>query len=354
MRLIKHQLRNNEGEITIVPESLDDLWHLKYVLEKGDLVFAVTFRKVETATDKLRPEKAEKRPIRLGIRLERVEFHKFANRLRLHGVIEQGIDVGNHHTFNIEQNSELSIIKSWKRDQIERINEAVRASNQPRVAIATIEDGEAIFGVVKQYGVEETANIKGSRGKKEGGDPRGEFFEEVLQKLELLAANVETIVIAGPGFTKDDFIAYVKQKKPDLEKKFLVEDTSSIGTSGFQEVFKRGAIDRILQKSRITQEALLIEKLLGEIARDKGKVAYGLAEVRRAMEYGAIDTLLIVDETLRAEREKEAGLQVQEIEAMLKSVEKARGNIVIFSSEFEPGKRLQALGGVAALLRFRI
>lgn len=352
MRIVKHQLRNQEGEIAIVPESLDDLWHLKYVLEKGDLVFATTFRRAEAPADKLRPEKAEKRPVRLGIRLESAEFHKFANRLRLHGVIEQGIDIGSHHTLNIEPDSELSIIKGWKKDQIERINEAVRASNQPRVAIVTVEDGEAVFGVVKQYGVEEVANVKGSRGKREGGDPRGEFFREVLEKLDLLAPSVEAVVIAGPGFTKDDFIAYVKQHKQELAGKFVVEDIASIGTSGFQEVFRRGAIDRILHQSRITQEAVLIEKLLQEIASERGKVAYGLAEVKKASEYGAIETLLIVDETLRAAREREASNQ--EIEGLLRSVEKAQGKVVIFSSEFEPGRRLQALGGIAALLRFRI
>ncbi|MEM2933538.1 MAG: mRNA surveillance protein pelota [Methanocellales archaeon] len=350
MRIVKHRLKNQEGEITVVPESLDDLWHLKYVLEKGDLIYADTMRRSEVPADKLRPEKAEKRPVRLGLRLENIEFHKFTNRLRLQGIIEQGVDIGSYHTINIEPNSELSIVKKWEKDQIERLNEAVRTSNQPKVAIITIEEGEAVFGLVKQYGVEEFTYVKGSRGKREGGDPRGEFFGEVLEKLDLLAA-AEVFVIAGPGFTKKDFIAYVKERKPELASKFVVEDTSSIGTSGFQEVFRRGAIDRILRHSRITQEAILFEKLLQEIAREgKGKAAYGMAEVIKASEYGAIETLLIVDETLREAR----GSEEKKVEELLRSVEKAQGRIVIFSSEFEPGKRLQALGGIAALLRFRV
>lgn len=349
MRIVKYQLRDLEGEIAVVPESLDDLWHLKYVLERGDLIYAYTTRKIDLPMDKLRPEKAEKRPVRLGVRLENIELHKFANRLRLHGVIEQGVDIGSYHTINIEPYVELSIIKKWKKDQIERLNEAVRTSNQPKIAIITIEDGEATFGLVKQYTVEEIAHVKGYGGKREGGDPRGEFFSEVLEKLNLLAGSAEVFVIAGPGFTKKDFIAYVKERKPEVVDKFVVEDTSSIGTSGFQEVLRRGAVDRILKHSRITQEAILIEKLLREIAREEGKAAYGLSEVIKASEYGAIETLLIVDETLRAARENG-----EKIEELLKSVEKAQGKIVIFSSEFEPGRRLQALGGVAALLRFKI
>jgi protein pelota len=39
---------------------------------------------------------------------------------------------------------------------------------------------------------------------------------------------------------------------------------------------------------------------------------------------------------------------------MLEEAERQRGEVVIFSTEFEPGKRLRALGGIAALLRFGI
>ena len=39
---------------------------------------------------------------------------------------------------------------------------------------------------------------------------------------------------------------------------------------------------------------------------------------------------------------------------MLEDVERERGKIVVFSTEFEPRKRLNALGGIAALLRSKI
>ncbi|MDY6959574.1 MAG: mRNA surveillance protein Pelota, partial [Halobacteriota archaeon] len=35
-------------------------------------------------------------------------------------------------------------------------------------------------------------------------------------------------------------------------------------------------------------------------------------------------------------------------------VEASRGKIVIFSTEFEPGKRLLSLGGIAAILRYKV
>ena len=151
MRVLKRNLRGGDGEISILAETLDDLWHLKYIIEKGDLVFAVTKRKADAATDKLRPEKVEKKVIRLGVRVESLEFHKFSNRLRVHGVIEYGMDIGSHHTLNIEEATELSIVKVWKKDQLERIDEAEAASRRPSVIIVAVEEGDADIGLVRHY-----------------------------------------------------------------------------------------------------------------------------------------------------------------------------------------------------------
>jgi len=335
-----------EGEISLLAETLDDLWHLKYIIEKGDLVFTVTKRKADIATDKLRPEKAEKKTVRLGVRVENLEFHKFSNRLRVHGVIEHGIDVGYHHTFNIEEGTELSIIKSWKKDQLERIEEAEIASKRPSVIIVAMEEGDADIGLVRHYGVEIYSHITQSSGKREG-NLRNIFFQEVLEQLMHAISGSESIVLSGPGFTKEDFFKFVQQKEPDLASKIVFEDTASIGMSGFQEVLRRGAVDRIMEQSRIAREAKLIDELLKEIAID-GKVAYGLSEVKMALDYGAIEILLICDELLREEREK------GEIDTFLQAVEQSQGSIVVFSTAFEPGQKLLALGGIASLLRFKI
>lgn len=346
MKIVKKELRFNEGEISLVTESLDDLWHLKYILEPGDLVYAFTKRRIEGATDKLRPEKADKKTVRLGITVEKVEFHKFSNRLRVHGTIKDGIDAGAYHTLNIEEGTNISIIKKWKNDQLERIKEARIASLRPKVIIATIEEGEASIGMVRQFGVEESSSLRQSLGKGEG-NRRNEFFGELASQLKWAAEKVDAVILAGPGFTKEDFLEFLRTREPELAKKIVLEDTSSIGVSGFQEVLRRGAVDRIMQESRIGREAKLIEELIKEISIN-GKAAYGMDDVRNAESLGAIETLLITDELLRTEREGGP------IDEFLKDIEHAQGRIVVFSTEFEPGKRLESLGGIAALLRFRV
>jgi protein pelota len=338
MIIVEESFKGRKGEVKLIPENLDDLWHLKYIIEPKDIVFSWT-KRIRESQDKLRSDK-EKVTVRLGVEVEKVEFHKFANRLRITGKIVAGVEDSGYHTLNITVGKELSIIKeNWKDEQLKRLREAVK--KKPETIIVTIEEGEAVVGVVRDWGVEECFDVKRSYGKE--SSERIAFFSEIVRQLESM--EFKYLVIAGPGFTKEDFAKFVKEEKPDW--KIITCDTSAIGVRGFMEVLKRGVLSRIVGEIRLAEEAEYIEKLLERIAKDD-KVAYGLDEVKKAYDYGAIEVLLIVDEFLKGQREK------WDIDEFLRSVEAMGGKIVIMSSEFEPGKMLMSLGGIASLLRFSI
>ena len=343
MRVLKKSLKGMEGEIALLAESLDDLWHLKHLVEPGNLVFAQTFRKIAPVTDKARPEKVERKPVRLGIHVEEVEFHIYSNWLRIHGIIKFGMDVGSYHTLNIEVGSDLSIIKRWRIDQLKRIEEAVAESSRPKVVLALIEEGEATLGVLRQFGVQTVSELRAGSGKGECEDRRGEFLRVVADEVARTAGADAHIIIAGPGFTKDDLRKILAEHHADLSYRITMDEASSIGKSGFQEVLRRGAVSTVLEESRIAREAKLIEDLMREIATG-GKAAYGFKEVKSAADFGAIESLLVLDTVARR----------READDLMREVSNARGKVVVFSSEFEPGQRLESLGGIAAILRFKI
>ncbi|MCX6668063.1 MAG: mRNA surveillance protein pelota, partial [Euryarchaeota archaeon] len=88
MKVIFRDLRH--GEIKLMPENLDDIWHLYNIIDEGDLVRGMTFRTNEQKDDKIRSKKAEKKRMKLGIRVKEVNFHEFSDRLRILGIIEEG------------------------------------------------------------------------------------------------------------------------------------------------------------------------------------------------------------------------------------------------------------------------
>jgi len=339
--------------ITLVPESVDDLWHLQFVIEPGDRVAGDTTRRVRQDDDRVRDTGGQRESMWAAVAVDDVEFHRFANRLRVSGEIvacSREDQLGAHHTLNVEERSEVSIQKFWKADQLERIQEAVEASETPDVAIVTVEEGEAYVHTVAQHGTEEKASIVAPTGKGEYARSRDELFAELTDVLRRL--DVEAIILAGPGFTKQDALDYVEEEAPEVAELITVVDTSAAGDRGVHEVLKRGAVADAKAETRIAREAELIDELLMRI-KDGAKAAYGPESVAQAAEYGAVEHLLVLDERLRTERGSEGNWPI-DANDVIESVDQQGGEVTVFSGEFDPGRQLANLGGIAALLRYRI
>ncbi|MEF8780878.1 MAG: mRNA surveillance protein pelota [Haloferacaceae archaeon] len=347
--------RGEDGRerITLVPETVDDLWHLSHVLEPGDLVEGDTTRRIQREEENLRDTGGQREHLHVTIELEDVEFARFANRLRVGGVIvdcSREDQLGHHHTINVEEHDELTIEKRFKPDQLDRIEEAEATGETTDVAIATVEEGAASVHTVQQYGTEEYASITRPTGKGEYARPRNELFAELGDALSHL--DPDAIVFAGPGFTKKDAREYVEENHPELADRISMVDTASVGDRGVHEVLKRGAVEEIQTETRIAREAELIDELTERIAAGE-KAAYGPDAVAEAAEFGAVETLLVLDERLRLERHGEGDWDV-DADEVIERVEQQGGDVVVFSAEFAPGEQLKNLGGIAALLRYRL
>ncbi|WP_267639901.1 mRNA surveillance protein pelota [Haloarchaeobius amylolyticus] len=347
------QVDGRSERITLVPETIDDLWHLQYVLEPGDLVAGDTTRRIQRDDEQLRDTGGEREHMHVTIGVEEVEFHKFANRLRVSGTIERCSredQLGLHHTLNVEEHDEIEVEKVWKPDQLDRLSEAEESADNPDVAIATVEEGEAHIHTVAQYGTEDRGSFTGTTGKGEYARGRSELFAELAQALARM--DVDAVILAGPGFTKQDAFKYIEQNHPEVAEKTTIVDTASVGDRGVHEVLKRGAVEDVQRETRIAEEAEYIDELTARIATGH-EAAYGPDMVAKAADYGAIDRLLVLDEKLREERgpDGEWDLDVNEL---ITNVERKGGEITVFSSEFPPGQQLKNLGGIAALLRYRL
>jgi len=334
------ELKKNTGEIKLVADSLDDLWHLHHLITPGDLVFATTFRSLESATDKIRPEKMERKPVRLGIRVEKTEFSTHANRLRISGVIESGVDAGSYHSIGLETGRELSVIKHWRSIDLERIERAVSASEHNVVHILAIEEGEGELYRIRQFGPEKVDEIGMGSGKREDSGGRAAFFERCGTMLSGVKGPV---VVAGPGFVKEEFTRFIARTDTELFSRILVAETRRTGRGAIPEVIGQGILERIHGEIQLAAEVRVMDEVLKRISTG-GAVAYGIDQVRDAVSYGATESIVITDAALRDERmTRTADL-----------AEDKNTKIVVCSTGFEPGQRLEALGGIAALLRYKI
>jgi protein pelota len=339
--------------VELVPETLDDLWHLSYIVEPGDRVSGDTTRRIQRNDDDLRDTGGEREPMWIEIEVTDVEFAKFANRLRIGGEItdcSREDQLGFHHTLNVEDHTEITITKRWKPDQDDRLEEAVESSENPDVAIATVEEGQAHVHTVAQYGTEERATITSTTGKGDDARPRSELFTELAAVLK--RQDVDAYILAGPGFTKQDALDTFEDEIPEIADALTVVDTSAVGDRGVHEVLKRGAVEDVQQRTRIAEEANYIDELMTRIG-EGSEVAYGPEEVAKAADFGAIERLLVLDERLRLERAGEGDWEI-DVDEIIETTEQKGGEVTVFSAEFDPGKQLSNLGGIAALLRYRL
>jgi len=346
MKIIHKEL--DKGIIKLKVDNADDLWHLSHIIENGDVLYGKTYRKEMKKNDKLRSEKLERVPLNLEIKTEKIEFSKDVMRLRVTGVITQGEEAGSYHTFNIEDNSIITITKSWRNHQLERIERAVKDTLTPKVLIVCIEEGDSDFGVITQYGVDFPLSVsKSIAGKHEVSsrdkDKREFFGETAIKIIEFIDKyNLKNIIVAGPGFYKDEFMNYIKEFQPGISANILTENVSTGGRAGVYECIKRGMVEKAQKDLRVSLETNVVETLFQAILKNEG--VYGLKAIEKALEYGAIDKILIVDKLLKN----------TEFEVITEKSRDQRATIYVISSEHDAGKKLEGIGGIGATLRFKI
>jgi protein pelota len=94
----------------------------------------------------------------------------------------------------------------------------------------------------------------------------------------------------------------------------------------------------------------LVEELFCEIAKDN-LASYGMKDVRGAADAGAVRKLLVSDALLFKKRDDNT---FAELDRMMRSVEQAKGEVFLINSEHDGGKQLDGIGGVGAILRYKV
>jgi protein pelota len=121
------------------------------------------------------------------------------------------------------------------------------------------------------------------------------------------------------------------------------------------EVMKSPAVTSQLRDTKFARESQLLDEFYASLRRDDGKAWYGPKEILQCVEKGAVGrgggVLLISNNLFRNqnvdERKKWVALvdRVRDVEG---------GEVRVLSEAHESGKRLEALGGIAALLSYPI
>jgi protein pelota len=342
MKILKAEFE--KGFVTVKINVNDDLWYLREIIESGDIVKAKTLRSLFLLREG-RKEKVGKKPMVLKVRVEKVEYKKHANRLRLMGKIIEGpedVQIGSYHSIEVSIGSVLTIYKKeWKKFQMKKIEKA--QTKVPELLIVVTDMNRATVGLIKRFRVEIILELRNPHSIQEE-DKLLEFYKKIASEIDKHSEKVKKIILAGPGFAKEHVQKIIEEKFPEIKNKLIVDSTSSATRAGINEILKRGTLDRIIKESEIIKESQIIQEFFTHLQKDDGLAVYGLEQIKEADNAGAVKILIVSEEKIRED----------EVDRLASQVEKKKGRVEIVSRTHELGDQFYRMGGLGAILRFRV
>lgn len=343
MKLLKKDLKH--GKMVVKAESLDDLWLLGQTVRQGDAVVGRTTRKVKLGSS----EEAVKKTYVLQLAVEGAEFKEQS--VRISGkTAEPAEDVpkGSFHTLAVEQGDVITIIKAkWQKYELDRLNEATQ--QQLKILIVVFDRESCLLARLKSRGYDVVLELKGKVRKKDYSTASvTNFYKEIIASVKDYSERnkPDKIILASPAFWKEEFLNEIKNDAAAglLKQKLVMATCSSVGENAIEEVLKRPEMETALESAAAAKELKLVEEVMTEIAKD-GNAVYGAKEVENAVLAGAAEKLLITDTKVYNNPCSEL---------LMKQAEDNGGKVIIINSENTAGQKLDALGGMAAMLRYKL
>jgi len=162
---------------------------------------------------------------------------------------------------------------------------------------------------------------------------------EVIKDQFFTMEGLKGIIIGGPGHTKYEFVDSGLLTN-ELKKKILgIKDLSYTEEFGLEELLDKS--QDILAHEEVADEKKTVTRFLELLATKPNIVAYGEAEVRRMLESGTVDILMLSE-----------ALPDDKVDEFEKLAEKYKTTVKIISTETREGAQLKDLGKFGAILRY--
>lgn len=230
---------------------------------------------------------------------------------------------------------------------LEPFGDMLKAKNV--YGLVTIERGGATIGLLKGKRIEVLKTVKSIvPGKfRAGGQSAArfervregmanDFYKEVAEGVQGMLAETKGILLGGPGPTKEGFFKVLDGKTQKLV--IAVKDTGYSDEYGLKELVDKS--EDVFAQTEMVQEKKVLEEFFRRIARGQ-PVEYGQAGVKRALQAGSVETLIMSED-----------LPKETMDELMELAESNNAELEFISTETSEGKEFMAMSGVGALLRY--
>ncbi|KAI8932314.1 hypothetical protein NX059_010509 [Plenodomus lindquistii] len=383
MRLLKSAIeqKTGAGTATLLPEEPEDMWHAYNLIQENDRIRAKAVRRVNKTSDS-GSTSSQRIALTLTIAVTSTDFDIGSGQLHVSGrvaVENEHVKLGQHHTLDLELNRNFTLEKAegWDSVALEMLKEACDNDRRAELWAVVLDEGTANICMITEHQtlLRQKIEVAIPRKRKGGIDGHAKgltrFFSTtlstLLRQINLSATSPSStqktlpLLLASPGFTATAFLSYIRTEATRTTNKpllallpsVIIAHSSTAHIHSLNEILSSPAITTKLSDTKFARETALMDKFATLMRLDDGRAWYGPREVERAVDKGAVGrgggVLLINNALFRAQnvrdRRRWVGLvdRVRDVEG---------GEVRVLSSLHESGKRLEGLGGVAAILTF--
>ncbi len=171
-----------------------------------------------------------------------------------------------------------------------------------------------------------------------------EFYKRIADEMKNAFAEnpkVKGIIVGGPIPTKDEFLDNEYLATPLRAKVIGRLDIGDADEAGLKELVVKA--EDLLSQQEVVYEKKLLEKFFQTLGENPDMAAYKYDDVKQALEYGAVETLILTKDYDR--------VKAKELKQMANNIS---AKIEIVSTDTAEGEQFFRLSGVGALLRFKI
>ena len=362
----KHNLEAGQsGIVHLIVDNPEDLWALYNIMAVGDCIKLATFRKVQHETGS--KVSSTKKKIIITLRIEEIEYSPESIRFKGKNISpNEYIAIGQYQTDEIGINSFFSLYKTyWDDIHLETLRSVTDVTVTSEVAAILMEEGLAHLFYISSNQTVTKGKVTQSIPKKRNGSTQHDkgkekFFEKVLNQLvkQINFDNTKVLIIASPGFTKDDFRKYMEEKISnnakefsDLKnniKKIIYTHSSSGYKHSIEEILSKADIKNLIKNTKCVDDVAIMERFNEILGTDMDKIFFGFKAFEIAYEKKAIDTLIITDGYIR----KLPASTRKNLSEKMKALKAGSTTVCQFSSLHTTGEKIDEFGGICGILKY--
>lgn len=350
--MIVTEFSPKHGFCSLTPESADDLWTLRRLIRKGDIIVSRSSRVLKKEDEFSRPDKGERVGVTVALSVEEVHLDSSIERVRVRGTIVESSDEtvtkAGSHSITLSPGHSVKIRKQrWSAVDTRLVDSARDATS--RYLLVAMDRREAGVGLLSGSHLSVLTNVESGLGGKMSDEPSSApYIGKVASLIAGEARDGDDVVVVGPGRTKSVLANRLAGDSKGRWHLHLLEGFDLTGPDGVRAMVKFQGFKDIAKESVLVEMGAMVGEAVRRISSGDTKVAYTLQRVKHAAEARAVDACAVSDDIFSV------GVDEDDLVNTLNSIEEQRGRLYLADSSLEFGKQVSSLGGIVALLRFAV